>query len=534
MLLLINGIFEKTITMKTYLLLLFVFISTFIAAQNVWTAFDQLVSVNEQWLNQKDVDQALKNIPAKPLSEQQLIQFHLYETEILLRKRNTAALSEAQQQQRQANLNTLHAYMKKGVFPINDKHQNRQPYFIDKYNTYCAVGYLMQQSGADAMARNIHQTQNYSYIADIHHSQLIDWAKKSGLSFGELALIQPGYQNDRPTTVLELHYNNIGADVGEYLELQQGVGIYSEYVQKIKFYNAQNILYKTLNVSQMTSLGNQVFAYTFPVTDSFANAGIFEFRSSIDSLVEKVIYGRDSIVVKDYSSLNGVLYSTHSYLIGESDNTPVGTSLSFCGLSFGYGGTNLTLQSITATLGTINPCLTLPITLGNFSYTRLNKKVQLNWETLSESNTKSFTIERSTEGINFEAIGNTAAAGNSSALKKYSFTDPNPRYINHYRLKQTDADGKFVYSKILFVKMPQANPLEVLQTLAKDNLQVFIHVPQASIASLVLYDFSGRKVKQCKAVEGSQSMPLQNLASGSYLLQLTTVDGQVYNRQVVR
>ena len=95
LLLLTCGIFEKTNIMKTYLLLLFVFISTFIAAQNVRTAFDQLVSVNEQWLNQKDLDPALKNTPAKPLSEQQLIQFHLYETENLLRKRNTAALSEA-------------------------------------------------------------------------------------------------------------------------------------------------------------------------------------------------------------------------------------------------------------------------------------------------------------------------------------------------------------------------------------------------------------------------------------------------------
>ena len=193
-----------------------------------------------------------------------------------------------------------------------------------------------------------------------------------------------------------------------------------------------------------------------------------------------------------------------------------------------------TLQSKPVTIGYPDACTFLPLTLGNFYYTLLNKKVLLNWETLSESNTKSFTIERSTDGINFEAIGNTAAAGNSSALKKYSFTDLNPRYINHYRLKQIDADGRFVYSKILFVKMPQANPLEVLQTVAKGNLQVLIHLPQVSIASLVLYDFSGRKVKQYNAVEGSQSMPLQNLASGSYLLQLTTVDGQVYNRQVLR
>ena len=64
---------KKQSIMKTYLLLVFVFISTFIAAQNVRTTFDQLVSVNEQWLNQKDVDQALKALyGAQEVSLQQL------------------------------------------------------------------------------------------------------------------------------------------------------------------------------------------------------------------------------------------------------------------------------------------------------------------------------------------------------------------------------------------------------------------------------------------------------------------------------
>ena len=524
--------------MKTYLLLLFVFISTFIAAQNVRTAFDQLVSVNEQWLNQKDLDPALKNTPAKPLSEQQLIQFHLYETENLLRKRNTAALSEAQQQQRQANLLTLHAYMLKGVFPINDQHQNRQPYFIDKYNTYCAVGYLMQQSGADDMARNIHQTQNYSYIADIHHPQLMDWAKQSGLSLGELALIQPAYAGDWNAAIMEMHYNNIGTDVNEYIEMHQG-NISHPTVDTILFYSGilDSVPYKKLPLSEMNSYNYSrgiVYYYTFPSNESFADSGKIILKGGgfgSSDTVSITFYNDTSVTTIDPYYWWSPAISHRHFSVGENAKTPIGNSLTYCGY---YESVIWSLQSKPVTIGYPDACTFLPLTLGNFYYTLLNKKVLLNWETLSESNTKSFTIERSTDGINFEAIGNTAAAGNSSALKKYSFTDPNPRYINHYRLKQTDEDGRYVYSKILFVKVPQASPLEVLQTLAKGSLQVFIHLPQVSIASLVLYDFSGRKVKQYNAVEGSQSMPLQNLASGSYLLQLTTVDGQVYNRQVLR
>ncbi len=518
--------------MKANLLFMLLFCFVGANAQNLKTVYEQLVYVNEQWKNQKDLDASLKVNSATHLTEQELIQFHLQETEKLLRKRNFSALSAAQQKQRLNNLNTLHNYWVKGVFPVNDKHQNRQPYFIDKYNTYCAVGYLMQQSGADKMARDIHETQNYSYLYDINHPQLMSWTNESGLSLDELALIQPGYQNDRPTTILELHYNNVGVDINEYLEIQQGVGLYSNHFKKINFYNLQNSLYKTIMVSQMASLGKDVFSYKFPSSDSFANAGRFEFRDNIDSLVEKVIYSPDSIHIEDYSVFG--LYSTRRYYIGENESTPLGTSLSFCGLSFGYGGTNLTLQSLSATIDTINSCLTLPISLGKFSYTPINKKIRLNWETLSERNTKYFAIERSIDGTNFTTIGSINAAGNSNDKKTYSFTDNNPLYINHYRIKQIDADGKFSYTKILFVKVPKINSLEVFGNVVKDYLQIAIRLLQADIASLQLYDFSGRIVQKFNATEGNQTLHFASIAGGNYLLQLITKDGQVFNQRVMR
>ena len=518
--------------MKQFLLIYLLFVSAFVSAQSFKTDYDQLIYVNEHWNSQQDLDASLKVSVAKPLGEQGLIQLHLQETEKLLRKRKASGLSATQQQHRLANLNTLHNYWVKGIFPINDKHQNRQPYFIDKYNNYCAVGYLMQQSGGDAIARDIHETQNYSYLADINHPLLKGWANESGLSLDELALIQPGYQNDRPTTILELHYNNIGADINEYFEVQQGVGLYSNNFEKIKFYNSQNSLYKTLLLSQMNPLGREVFNFKFPLSYSFANVGWFELRDSYDSLVEKVIYSPDSLHIEDYSVFG--LYDTRRYFIGENESTPVGTSLSFCGFSFGYGNTNLTLQSIAATRDSVNSCLTLPISLGNFSYTLINKTIRLNWETLSESNTKYFGIERSSDGTNFTTIGNTVAAGNSSDKRTYSFADNNPRYINHYRIRQVDVDGKFSYTKMLFVKVQQENPLEVQGNIIKDNLKVVIHPGEANISSLILYDFSGKKIQQFKATAGSQTLHFSSIASGSYLLQLLTKDGQVYNQRMVK
>ena len=529
--------------MKDNLLFILVFCFVGATAQNFQTVYEQLVYVNEQWKNQKDLDASLKVSAAKLLTEQELIQFHLQETEKLLRKRNVSALSTAQQKHRMNNLNTLHSYWVKGIFPVNDNHQNRQPYFIDKYNTYCAVGYLMQQSGADKMARDIHETQNYSYLYDINHPQLMSWTNESGLSLEELALIQPGYPGDWQAAIMEMHYNNTGTDVNEYIEVHESSAQLSGFlaVKKVLFFNdsLSIVPYKTLLVSQMqvyyynTGHGGSVYWYTFPLNESFADSGRIILMGSIwanqSDTLEVTTYNKSSVNVKSYAS-NTYIYKNRTFQIGEDKNTPVGTSLTYCG----QYDNNWSLQSIAATIGTANPCTILPTTLGNFSYTLINKTIRLNWETFSESNTKNFAIERSSDGINFTTIGNINAAGNSSDKKTYSFIDKNLRYINYYRIKQVDADGKFSYTKMLYIKVPQANPLEVLGNVVKGNLQIAIRLPQSEIASLQLYDFSGRMIQQFKATEGNQTLHFASFSAGSYLLQLVTKDGQVFNQRVLR
>jgi hypothetical protein len=49
----------------------------------------------------------------------------------------------------------LQQYHQAGVFPINDYLPYKNPIFIDRIGTHCAVGYLMQQSGAEDLAQRI-------------------------------------------------------------------------------------------------------------------------------------------------------------------------------------------------------------------------------------------------------------------------------------------------------------------------------------------------------------------------------------------
>ncbi|MFT4602919.1 MAG: hypothetical protein ACI857_003106 [Arenicella sp.] len=91
----------------------------------------------------------------------------------------------------------------------------------------------------------------------------------------------------------------------------------------------------------------------------------------------------------------------------------------------------------------------LPIELLSFSGTPKISSVKLNWTTASEVDNDYFTIERSTQGKNWEILGTVDGAGNSSTKIDYKYSDEAPLIGNsYYRLKQTDFNGEYEYSKI--------------------------------------------------------------------------------------
>lgn len=522
--------------MKVILFFLSSILSLSTFAQQCKTAFDQLVSVNEQWKYQPDIDPALKTLPAQLLNEQQLIQFHLQEVEKLLQKRKNNPIATSEN--RIANLSTLKAYAKQGNFPKNTMHQNRQPYFIDDFNTYCAVGYLMKEHGGDDIAKDIHTSQNYSYLYDIHHPQLMEWVNCSGLSLDELALIQPGYDGDWPTSIMEIHYNNIGTDVNEYIEIHESSSQTSGALafEKAIFYNKQEIAYKTLLNTDMQSLpgGYIGYYYTFPSTDSFADIGkiiLFgvPWSTGMNDTLQVINYTDTSIDVRDVYSSGP--YTNIHFSVGENNNTAVGTSLSYCGQ---WGTSSWKIESRPSTIGIAQSCIIMPVEMGRFSAQAIDKKVRLQWETFSEKSNSYFDIQRSENGLDFLSVGKVKSAANSSTIQQYNFIDENPSYSNHYRLKQVYADGNFSYSKILFVKVQNRNALCIKGNLVKDILQVQVRVPDMNIESLVMYDFSGRKILDIKARTGEQSVSVAALIPGKYLLQLITKDGQAFNQIFVK
>ncbi len=155
----------------------------------------QLIELNQNW---EQVNIGVLDNDYNYSNEVDLIKLHLSLVEDELRRNTPSNLSAIQKQNRIKCLDILNKYWNNGVFPKNTFHKERRPYFIDIYGTYCAVGYLIKETGFDDVAQKIHQENNYSYIKDLKktYNEINTWAKQFGFTTDELAWIQPSYNNN--------------------------------------------------------------------------------------------------------------------------------------------------------------------------------------------------------------------------------------------------------------------------------------------------------------------------------------------------
>ncbi len=125
-----------------------------------------------------------------------------------------------------------------------------------------------------------------------------------------------------------------------------------------------------------------------------------------------------------------------------------------------------------ASTSTLNP---LPIQLIDFTAQTFGDKVQLNWATASEFNNHYFTVQRSSDGIEFEKVGEVMGAGTTTLEKQYQLIDLTPKSgISYYRLKQTDFDGKFTFSHVVSVDMEDKSGFAITPNFGKSGFNAVL------------------------------------------------------------
>lgn len=122
------------------------------------------------------------------------------------------------------------------------------------------------------------------------------------------------------------------------------------------------------------------------------------------------------------------------------------------------GRSGFTATQVFTTLGS-------PLAINGIDITakRQGANVLVSWTTHSEQNSARFDVERSDDGINFIKIGQVQAAGFSTNLRSYPFTDVNvAKSLLFYRLKIVDTDGIYKLSLIRVVAKTDAGMQEFL------------------------------------------------------------------------
>lgn len=196
------------------------------------------------------------------------------------------------------------------------------------------------------------------------------------------------------------------------------------------------------------------------------------------------------------------------------------------------------------TLGSVGTSNVLPIELSRFDAQLDNGIVKVEWETMSEINNDFFSVERSTDGVDYELIGKVKGAGNSTGRLTYNFNDENPLSgTSFYRLKQTDFDGKFEYFDPVSIKMKGIAADFKLESVGPNPFidHITFEYRLASEKKLVfqLYTIGGGLVGQKENNSSSGTTRFEftdvgDLPAGMYIIKIIAEGEELYSGKAVK
>jgi hypothetical protein len=268
-----------------------------------------------------------------------------------------------------------------------------------------------------------------------------------------------------------------------------------------------------------------VFAPGFTPTGGALSAGTYTFKlADLINAFPSPTYGAFDPMVATFgvTTTNGTLSDVAPVLT--SGNFKLEITLTYTPATTGAVSFTFTTNKVGATTFTWTSSA-LPIELTRFDVKALNGIVGLNWETASEINNDFYSIERSFDGQNFTSVADVNGSGTTTTKQKYAFEDANAAKVAtanmaYYRLKQTDFDGKFAYSKMVKVDLRrgtfQINPINP----ANDFVTFETNREISEAIEIRVIDMNGR-IMQSKNVESiigfnQVNFDLSQLSAGIY------------------
>ena len=321
----------------------------------------------------------------------------------------------------------------------------------------------------------------------------------------------------------EFHYDNTGTDAGEFVEICiENLGSYTKSNFSVDLYNGNGGASYDTKAGNLFTEGSTydnitVLYYDYP-SNGLQNGAPDGIAISYNgALLEFISY--EGV----FTATDGPAQNSTSSDVGVSQNSdPVGTSIQRKGDNDEW----LWESGIASTEGTENTNQVLPIELVYFEAENIEGHIDLDWLTATETNNDFFTIERSLDAENFKTIGIVRGAGNSNELLNYSFSDNDisNNSIFYYRLKQTDYDGKYSYSKTISVLLNTTETQLLKQYVGGGNLFINLKSGETQNMQVELLDLSGKLIQSSiiftqKGINNYR-IQLQSIPDGIYLMRI--------------
>ena len=188
-------------------------------------------------------------------------------------------------------------------------------------------------------------------------------------------------------------------------------------------------------------------------------------------------------------------------------------------------GPNISATNVSVGLSAAMP---LPVQVKTFTAVPSNEGVQVAWETAPETQVQSFTIERSSNGTQWNAVGTVAAKGSAAAGAFYTLNDRESLEGNsYYRLSEADLNGMVTYCNTVVVR--KARESETPRLFPNPNTGNAVHLTGLEGKGQWQLSITGADAQNkgiLSVTDGNVNLP--ELSAGLYFLSLrNTVTGVI-------
>jgi NAD kinase len=167
----------------------------------------------------------------------------------------------------------------------------------------------------------------------------------------------------------------------------------------------------------------------------------------------------------------------------------------------------------------------LPVKIVSFNgRLGIDKRINLFWQVETQLGITSYTIERSSDGIHFAAIGTVASNNNSSS--SYNFTDDSPLAGKNYYQLRVIENGRESLSNIILITTSNKAEIIVYPNPVTSEGVLYI-TTNSKGGKFILESMSGQLLLQSNLQSGSNAINLSSLAKGIYIYKVHFTDSRI-------